>query len=921
MFFGLLQTRAQDYVVSTSYDSVPFIVFVNEIEAVTGLSFYYLQDLVKDIKVNHNGSPVPLNKLLSNHLMKRGLKVYIEKNDVYIYPGKPLQTRLPEFKQGAFGEENPDRIEENNITETERNYLEARIHDTVEVITVGNKKDAKNGICTVAGSILNKSDREPLIGATVYIEDLQIGAVTDGNGQLKLSLMPGRYKLVFNYIGMGQQIRYLRVYSGGSFYLEMGEDPIKISEVTISANRHDNVRGMQMGYERLTSRTMKEIPVVMGEKDILKVAQMLPGIQVVGEGSSGFNVRGSPADQNMFYINSVPVYNTSHLFGFFTSFNPDIISDFSLFKSNIPARYGGRLASVFDISTRTGNKKRLFGQGGISPVTGHLSLEGPLKKNKPGNEPGKTSFVASGRSTYSDWLLKRINDEDIRNSNASFYDVSLAVNSEINNKNLIKFFGYNSRDRFSLSSINDYDYSNIGGSAIWKHLFSRTLSGDFSLLFSRYSFGMTDKNNVSEAFNYHYNIDHYEMKADFLNQTLTNHRIEFGGGAVYYDLDRGKITPYGEESLRTTSILGRERGVENAYYLSDEFRLLRRLSLLAGIRYSFYYQLGPDVINEYFQGTAKLKDNIRNVHTYKDGQLIKFYSGPELRCALNYQVGRYNSLKFSYNRLRQYIFMLSNTVAISPTDQWKLTDYNIAPPVVDQVSLGIYQDNSKKTISISLETYRKWINHIVEYRDGADFLSSEPVEQQILQGNQDTWGVEFMLKKSAGKLTGWLSYTWSRSFVQVDGLLAENRINDGLVYPSNYDRPHNLSIVANSRLNRRLSFSANFVYITGRPITYPISVYYLEGHQVLNYSERNKYRIPDYIRADLSINLEGNLRNKKIAHSYWMLNFYNLFGRKNAYSVYYTVEEGNIRGYKLSIFAQPIVTLSWHFKFGNYLSE
>ena len=265
--------------------------------------------------------------------------------------------------------------------------------------------------------------------------------------------------------------------------------------------------------------------------------------------------------------------------------------------------------------------------------------------------------------------------------------------------------------------------------------------------------------------------------------------------------------------------------------------------------------------------------------------------------------------------------MLSNTVAISPTDQWKLTDYNIKPPVVDQVSFGLYQDNTQKTISASLEAYRKWIHHIVEYRDGADFLSTEPVEQQILQGIQDTWGIEFMLKKKTGKLSGWLSYTYSRSFVEVDGVLEENRINRGLAYPSNYDRPHNLNVVINTRLNRRLSFSSNLVYITGRPITYPISVYYLEDHRVLNYSERNKYRIPDYLRVDLSINLEGNLRNKKLAHSYWMLNFYNLFGRKNAYSVYYTIEDANIKGYKLSIFAQPIVTLSWHFKFGNYLSE
>ena len=915
-----LFSQQQEYAVTGNYDSVPFSDFVDDLEKNTGLCFYFMQEWTADVKITFSGTAVSIHDVLNDNLRDTGLKVFLENNNVFIYPGNLITTRLPAFKKGSAGSEKPETVND-NITETERSYIEAKINDTIEAITIGDKRESKNEVCLVTVRILNKSNGEPLIGATVYIEALQIGAIADAGGQIQLSLMPGRYRAVFNYIGMEQEIRYLRIYTSGSFSLEMGEDPIKISEVTVTANRHDNVKGMQMGYERLTSRTMKEIPVVMGEKDILKVAQMLPGVQVVGEGASGFNVRGSPADQNMFYINRVPVYNTSHLFGFFTSFNPDIIDNFSLFKSNIPARYGGRLASVFDISTRTGNKRKIFGQGGISPVTGHFSIEGPFKKHMFDNEPGKTSFVASWRSTYSDWILKSINDEDLRNSSAFFYDASLAVNSEINNKNLVKLFGYRSQDRFSLSSKNDYDYSNTGASAIWKHLYSRALSSDFSVLYSRYTFGMTDKNNVSEAYHYNYAIDHYELKADFLYQSESKHRIEFGGSAVYYDLDRGKITPFGDESLRITSLLGREKSMENAVYLSDEFRLSNRLSFLAGLRYSFYFQLGPDVVNEYFSGTAKLRENIKEVHTYRNGQIIQFYSGPEFRGALNYRFGRNSSVKASYNRLRQYIFMLSNTVAISPTDQWKLTDFNIRPPVVDQVSFGIYQDNSQKTVSVSLEAYRKWIGHIVEYRDGADFLSSDPVEQQILQGDQDAWGIEFMLKKSTGKLSGWLSYTYSRSFVQVTGLLEENRINNGLVYPSNYDRPHNLSIVTNGRLNRRLSFSANIVYITGRPITYPVSVYYLEGHQMLNYSERNKYRIPDYFRTDLSVNLEGNLRNKKPAHSYWMLNFYNLFGRRNAYSVYYTIEDGNIKGYKLSIFAQPIVTLSWHFKFGNYLSE
>ena len=902
-------------------DSITFTDYVTWLEKKSKLNIFYRQEWVFGLKVAASDTSLPLIETLRSNLSKTGYHFYQREKDIFIYPGKEIITKVP-----AFTRQQPDEMVQTQINNTEESaeqyYTDTGISNSIEVLTIGSKEKTDHKKCMITGTILNKSDGEPLTGATAYIEEKQLGVVSDAVGKLKLELAPGIYRCEFNYIGMKQQTRYLQVYSDGSFSLEMGEEPIKISEVTVTANRYDNVRGMQMGFEKITSKTIKEIPVVLGEKDILKVAQMLPGIQSVGEGSSGFNVRGSSADQNMFYINGVPVYNTSHLFGFFTSFSPDIIENFSLFKSNIPARYGGRLASVFDISTRQGNKTRMFGQGGISPVTGHFSVEGPIGKNMFNREkPDKISYVASWRSTYSDWILRQVKDEDIRNSSAFFYDATLAINSELNNKNLLKLFGYNSHDRFSFSSKNDYSYTNIGFSALWKHLFSQDYTVDLSAIYTSYYFSNTDKNDVSEAYHYNYEIDQYETKADFLFQKIQNHRIEFGADVIYYNLNRGDIIPYGSESLREPSLLGREHGIENAVYISNEFRLFPKLGFLIGLRYSFYTQLGPDSVNIYLPGTAEIRENVKNIRSYRTGELIKFYSGPEPRLALNYQLARNTALKASYNKLRQYIFMLSNTIAISPTDQWKLADIHIEPPVVDQVSFGIYQDNSKKTLHSSLEIYRKWMNHIVEYRDGADFLSGNPVEQQILQGNQKAWGVEFMLRKNGEKFSGWLSYAWSRSFVQVNSDLSENRINYGKAYPSNYDRPHSLNLVTNSRLNRRLSFSANLVYITGRPITYPISVYTSEGHQVLNYSARNEYRIPDYFRVDISVNLEGNLRNRKIAHSYWMLNIYNLFGRKNAYSVYYTIENEKIQGYKLSVFAQPIVTLSWHFKFGNYLSD
>jgi hypothetical protein len=671
---------------------------------------------------------------------------------------------------------------------------------------------------------------------------------------------------------------------------------------------------MQMGFEFISSRSIKEIPMVMGEKDILKVAQMLPGVQSAGEGSSGLIVRGGSADQNLFYINRLPVYNTAHLFGFFSAFSPDIVNNFSLYKSNIPAKYGGRVSSVFDINTRQGNKKEFFGKGGISPVTGHIAVEGPIVKDK-------SSFVLSYRGTYSDWLLSRIDDINIRNSNASFYDLTGTVNAEISDKHILKAFIYRSADRFSLSTTNDYEYANTGGTVSWKYTVAPSLHADFTVVASQYEFGTNDKTNPSEAYSHDYELGHYEFRTDLTHILGSKHRLNYGFNVINYALDRGDILPYGEDSRRIEIDLGMENGLETAVYVSDEISLTPRLSLLAGLRYSFYTLLGPADVYTYTPGLPKARINMESIESYDKGEAIKWYHGPEPRAALNYILGENNSVKVSYNRIRQYLFLLSNTIAISPTDQWKLTDYHLKPLIGDQVSLGYYHNFNKQGFTTSAEVYKKWVSNVVEYKDGADFISADPSEMSLLQGEQDVYGAEFMIRKNTGKLTGWLSYSYSRSFILVNDEQTGEQINKGEVYPSNYDKPHSLQLVTNYRTSRRLSYSVNVVYNSGRPVTYPAAIYYSEGRQILHYSGRNEYRIPDYFRVDLSINYEGNLLEKKWLHSTWSFNVYNLLGRKNVYSVYFEANEGQVQGYKLSVFARPIFSLTWNFKFGNYASE
>ncbi|MFC2137347.1 carboxypeptidase-like regulatory domain-containing protein [Bacteroidota bacterium] len=916
LFVLSLLADENDIIFSGEYANISFQKFAFEVEKQTGAKFYYHDAWISNILITVKGDQLSLNDVLTKYLKENDLNFYINsENKIFITPGKKLITKLPEYNLSNTEIKKDINAEENGLTNTEKKYLAGRKNGVTETIIVGKKQPVyQKANSIVNGVIKDKNTGEPLIGATIYIEELSKGSVTNINGYFTISLPPGKYSALFNCLGMEEAHYFLQVNSSGTVNVEMDKKLIEINEVSIKADRYHNVRGMQMGFERISIKEIKEIPVVMGEKDVLKVAQMLPGVQNVGEGSSGFNVRGSAADQNMFFINKIPVYNTSHLFGFFSTFSPDIVKDFSFYKGNIPAKFGGRLSSFFDISTRQGNKKKYTARGGISPVTGHMSVEGPIKKDK-------SSLVLSARSTYSDWLLTRLQDAELRNSNANFYDLSANINIERNEKSFFKMFGYYSYDQFSLSKTNFYQYSNLGGSINYWHQFSSKLNSDISVIYSKYSFNTIDSVNQVMAYQQNYQINHYEIKSEFTWMPLDNHIMSFGANTILYNLNRGNIDPVGEESIRIPVSLGKELGNENAIYASDEYQVNDWLTIYGGFRYSLYFYLGPNMVYKYNTGSPKNSQSIIDTFNYSSGEVIQPYRGPEVRGSFNVKSGPNSSVKLSYNRTRQYLFMLSNTIAISPNDQWKLCDYHISPPYSDQVSVGFYKDFLEYDISFSSEVYYKNVNNTIEYKDGADFITSSNIETEVLQGKQEAYGIELMLKKNSGRLTGWVSSSFSKSEVLVNGNSAWEKINGGIPFPANYDKPVAINTILNYRLNRRLSFSSNIVYNSGRPVTYPVSIYYINKQEHILYSTRNKYRIPDYFRIDLSFNLEGTLKARKIAHSYWMLNIYNITGRENAYSVFFKSENGKVKGYKMSIFGVPIVTLSWNFKLGNYASD
>lgn len=883
------------------------------IQARTQVKVFYQPEWTKNLKITVNADSITPLDAVNQAIKGSGLEVSEWHGNLVILPGEKLLTILPTYIRKKDKEKITD-TSSRLLTESEERYITGRKADVMQTLRIGRKGGSVTGNkAKILGRILDEETGEPILSATIYISETRSGAVSDFNGFVSFTLKPGNYNALFEYLGYGKKKYQLEVLSDGSFAISMKKSVIQMKEVVVYGDRQMNMRAKDPGLDKMSIKSIRELPMMMGERDILKVSGTLPGIVSVGEGSAGLNVRGGGSDQNAFYINKVPIYNTSHLFGFFPAFNSDIIKDFSIYKGHIPAQYGGHLSSVFNIITRQGNRKQFTARGGISPITGSLVVEGPLKNDT-------SSFMLSARSSYSDWILRKLSDPDIRNSSASFNDLSAGVNYDIQ-KSQIALFGYHSFDRFSLSELTSYEYSNNGASASFSHNFTNSLRAEFSLVASQYAFSTIDKQEASNAYEHGYKMEHYEFRSDFKHLINGKHELEYGIGMILYQLDRGTVVPYGEESLRKRIELGEERGVESSAYISDSYEITPWLTLTAGIRYALFTPIGPKSVYEYTPGNPLDVRYITDSLTFSKNQPICWYHEPDLRVALNIETDEAGSVKLAFNQMHQNLFMLSNTISIAPNTQWKLSDYHLSPSSSNQYSAGVFRTFAEYGLESSAELFYKRTKNFPEFKDGADFLNNPLIETAVLQGDQDAWGVEFFLKRSVRKLEGWISYTYSHSMIKIDGGNDWSQINDGEAYPANFDIPHALNVVLNYHITRRITFASILTYQTGKPVTYPVSVYYVNGIPTLDYSKRNAYRIPDYIRADFSLTLEGNLKKQKLLHSSLILSVYNATGRDNPYSVYFKTDDGKIRSYQYSVIAVPVFTVTWLFKLGNYASE
>ena len=726
-------------------------------------------------------------------------------------------------------------------------------------------------------------------------------------GNYKITLPTGRVELKVSSIGKLPSNQELLLYSSGELNIELKEKVANLKEVLIEAEAGANITDAQMGLETVDIKAIKQLPSLMGEVDVLKAVQTLPGVQTSGESSTGLNVRGGSPGQNLILFNQAPIYNSAHLFGVFSVFNPEVVKEVELYKSGVPAKYGGRISSVLEVNSKDGNKKRFGGSGGIGLVSGRLALEGPIIKEK-------MSVLVSGRSTYSDWLLSRIPNDEIQNSSASFYDLHTRLVYEKDNKNSLSISTYLSNDQFSFSDDTTYQYQNFNTILNWKRIFNDHFFGEFTGGFSQYKYKIDYDQIPINAFESRYQINQSIGKAAF-NYYHKKHTISFGLNTDFYQLSPISQVPLGEVSLVEENIIDNEQALETAIYLGDQINLSPRLSLYGAIRYSFFHYLGPGKVNQYNSDFPKTVDNIIGTNDYENNELIKTYHGPEFRASAKYLLDNQTSVKLSFHRMRQYIHMLSNTISISPIDIWKLSDPHIAPEIGDQISLGFYRNFKSNIIETSIEVYYKTMDNFLDYKDGAQLFLNRNIETDIIGTQGTAYGVEIMIKKLKGKFNGWISYTYSRSLLQTEASQGIESINLGRKYPSSFDKPNDITLVSNYKLSRRFSFSFNLTYNTGRPTTLPLGKYDLNDVERLFFSERNQYRIPDYFRADVALNIEGNHKIKKLAHSSVSLSVYNLTGRDNAYSVFYRTEGQFVRGYQLSIFGDPIPTITYNFRF------
>ena len=761
-----------------------------------------------------------------------------------------------------------------------------------KIYEIGEKKEGKTGRVYINGYVRDVSSGEPVVGVAVY--DGNSFATTDAAGHYRIPMNIGEGNLNFSAYGMEDMHLSVIVYDAGNLDVVMKEKVTALTGAVVSAESVSSHRTATLGLERITMTTMRKIPTAFGEADVIKVVMALPGVKSTGEAATGFNVRGGATDQNLILFNDGTIFNPSHMFGILSAFNPDVISEIELYKSSIPTEFGGRISSVLDIHGKEGNANKVTGAVGIGLLTSNLTLEGPIAK-------GRTTFVLGGRTTYSNWLLGLLpKDSGYSGGRASFYDVNASITHKANDRNTIQAFFYTAADKFSFAQDTTFRYNNLNASLKWRSILgpgtTMSLTGGYDSFGnqsnSRYYNNRRQVNTeVTQAF----------VKMNFKSTAGEAHTLSYGADGIRYDLNPGTLYEQyivmdanggfsdflSPSDMARTTELDRQQAFQFALYISDSWKPGERFSLDAGVRGAAFLPQGAS----------------------------KPWINPEVRVSGKYSFAENFSVKAGFNSMTQYIHMISNTTTVSPMDTWQLSSDRIKPQTGWQGAGGLYWTVADNKVELTLEGYLKRMYHYLDYKSGAQLVMNPNLPDWLVETTGKAWGVEFMARKNVGKLNGWISYTYARTFLREMEDRGVETINSGHWYKAAHDKPHDAKAVLNYQFTHRYSISLNAEYSTGRPITLPMGKYYYQGGYRLAYSERNAYRIPDYFRLDAALIIEPGHYLKKLTHMSFTMGVYNITGRKNPYSVYYTAKGNYISGHMLCVFASPIPYLNLNLKF------
>ena len=901
---------SQEEKIKINFSNLTIAECIQEIENKTDYFFYFKNEwLNPNNKINIAIDSASIDEVLVALFNETDINYLISEKKIILSKNNIIHSKVSSsfLNKKNNIDKNSEEItpelfsKENNITENSEENKSLKI--------IGKESKAKTrSLYEINGVVTNINNGEPIANAVIRIQEKNAFTTTNDNGFYKLKLPYGKHTVEIVSMGYKKTRHNIMVYNNGIVDFTINESITELNEIIVEAKSDKNIKNTTTGVTSFNMEEVKNVPMVLGERDILKVATTLPGIKTTGEGSSGVNVRGGKEDQNLFLLDNATIYNPTHFFGFFSSINPYVINNAEIYKASIPVEFGGRIASVFDIQTKKGNTEKITGEGGIGPVTSNITLSIPIVKNK-------SSLLVGGRATYSDWVLKLVDNEKIKNSGASFYDLFLKYNHKITQKTDIEAIAYYSDDKFNLSIDSTYNYSNrVLGFKI-KHYFNENSNADLGITNSEYKFNIGYNGNNLNSFDFDYKVNETKLFFKGSYNLKKKHKISYGINSTLYNINPGTFQPNDENSILAYKSVNKEKGLENAVFLSNNFTLNDKLSLTAGLRFSNFLALGEGTQRQYNDNAPINDENVNNVIEYKNNETIKTYNGLEYRLALRYLLNETLSLKMSYDTNYQYLHKLSTNTTQSPTDTWKLSDLNIKPTFGQQATIGLYKNFKGTPYEVSLETYYKKSSNFLDYKTGAELILNDYIETEVIQGEGKAYGIEFLLKKTSGRLNGWLGYTYSRTLVKLDSQFPEEVVNNGKYFPANFDKPHDLSLILNYKFTKRYSISSNFIYQTGRPITYPIGSYEYGGAQYTLYSDRNQFRIPDYYRLDIGFNIEGNHKIKKLAHSFWNISIYNVLGRNNPYSIYFVTEDGKIKGYKTTIFSIPVPTITYNFKF------